>query len=79
MTVGIYEVKTHLAGLLERVEQGEEITITRHGVPIAKIVPIEPKRDKQKIREAIERLNTLSKGIRLDGLSLRELVREGRR
>lgn len=79
MTVGIYEVKTHLAGLLERVEQGEEITITRHGVPIAKIVPIEPKRDPEKIEQAIKRLEELSKGIRLDGLSLRELISEGRR
>ena len=37
--VGSYEAKTHLSGLLDRVERGERITITRHGVPVAVLVP----------------------------------------
>jgi prevent-host-death family protein len=37
--VGSYEAKTHLPRLLSRVEKGETITITKHGRPIAKIVP----------------------------------------
>lgn len=37
--VGVYEAKTHLARLLERVRQGESLTITRHGVPVARLVP----------------------------------------
>jgi prevent-host-death family protein len=41
-TVGSYEAKFQLATLLDRVEQGEEITITRHGLPVAHIVPIRP-------------------------------------
>jgi len=38
--VGAYEAKTHLSELLEKVEAGEEITITKHGTPIARLVPI---------------------------------------
>lgn len=38
-TVGSYEAKTHLLQLLERVERGETITITRHGKPVARLVP----------------------------------------
>ena len=34
-TVGAYEAKTHLSELLEKVEAGEEITITKHGAPVA--------------------------------------------
>ena len=37
--VGAYEAKTHLPQLLDRVEGGETITITRHGKPVAKLVP----------------------------------------
>jgi len=39
-TVGAYEAKTHLSELLEKVEAGEEITITKHGAPIARLVPV---------------------------------------
>ena len=38
-TVNVYEAKTHLSQLLARVEHGEEITISRHGRPVARLVP----------------------------------------
>ena len=38
--VGAYEAKTHLPRLLERVANGERITITKHGVPIAILIPV---------------------------------------
>jgi prevent-host-death family protein len=38
-TVGAYEAKTHLPRLLDEVARGETITITRHGVPVARLVP----------------------------------------
>jgi prevent-host-death family protein len=38
-TVGTFEAKTRLSALLERVELGEEITITRHGKAVARLVP----------------------------------------
>ena len=40
-TIGSYEAKTRLPELLRRVEQGEQFTITRRGVPIARIVSVE--------------------------------------
>ncbi len=77
-TVGAYEAKTHLPALLDRVAQGEEITITRHGVPVAMLVPAEtlPHKD---IHAAFEAMKELRKGMKLDGLSVRELIEEGRR
>jgi prevent-host-death family protein len=43
-TVNVHEAKTHLSRLLERVERGEEVTIARNGKPVARLVPIEPKK-----------------------------------
>ncbi len=48
MEVNIHEAKTHLSRLLQRVAAGEEVTIARAGVPVARLVPLEPK--KKKIR-----------------------------
>lgn len=42
-TVAAFAAKTHFSSLLERVEHGEEITITRHGKAIARLLPIEDK------------------------------------
>ena len=41
-TVGAYEAKTHLPKLLKKVERGERIAITKHGVSIAVLQPFEP-------------------------------------
>ena len=38
--VGVHEAKTHLSRLLRRVAAGEEVTITRGGTPIARLVPV---------------------------------------
>ncbi len=40
ITVGAFEAKTHLSDLLQRVEAGERVTITKHGRPVANLVPI---------------------------------------
>lgn len=48
MEVNIHEAKTHLSRLLQRVAAGEEVTIARSGVPVARLVAVEP--DKRKIR-----------------------------
>ena len=78
-TVGAYEAKTHLAELLDRVEKGERITITRHGRPVAQLVPPmgAPERT---VEEAIEGILGFRKGRRLGpDLSLKRLIDEGRR
>jgi prevent-host-death family protein len=43
MEVNIHEAKTHLSCLLLRVTAGEEVTIARYGVPVARLVAVEPK------------------------------------
>jgi len=43
-TVNVHEAKTHLSRLLERVERGEEVVIARNGTPVARLVPIAPKK-----------------------------------
>ena len=77
-TVGSYEAKTHLPALLERVAKGERITITRHGVPVALLVPVEEARDIAP-PEVIECIRRLRRGKRLGGDSIRSLIEEGRR
>ncbi len=44
MEVNIHEAKTHLSCLLQRVSAGEEVTIARAGVPVARLVAIEPQK-----------------------------------
>ncbi len=79
-TVGSFEAKTHLSELLERVGQGEEFTITKHGKPVARLVPAVPSQPKPDVRQIIEELEAFSKGNTLgEGLSIRELIEEGRR
>ena len=77
-SVGAYEAKTHLPQLLERVSKGERITITRHGVPVAMLVPASTSKQPD-IRAAVEEMKTFRKGRSLKGLTIREMVEEGRR
>ena len=46
--IGAYEAKTHLPRLLDRVARGESLTITRHGRPVARLVPVAGERDRAK-------------------------------
>lgn len=43
-TVSIYDAKAHLSRLVASAEHGEEVTITRHGRPVARLVPVAPRR-----------------------------------
>jgi len=78
ITVGAFEAKTHLSTLLERVVQGEEIIITRHGKPLARLIPVAIA-DRSRIDLTISKLKELRNGCNLGGLSWQELRDEGRR
>lgn len=78
-TVGAYEAKTHLSELLEKVEAGEEITITKHGAPIAKLVPVKKEASREERLAAIERIQRLASGLSLGGLKVKDLIGSGRR
>ena len=77
-TVGSYQAKTHLPRLLERAARGERITITKHGVPIAMLVPVENSR-KVDIHSVIEEMKKFRRGHKLGKLTIREMIEEGRK
>jgi len=74
--IGVYEAKTRLTALLDRVEHGEQFTITKHGRPVARLVPVR-RSDQERRREAIARLLVFRKGRTL-GVSIKQLIEEGR-
>jgi prevent-host-death family protein len=76
--IGAYEAKTHLPRLLDQVERGERITITRHGKRVACLVPASEV-DRDKMDAAMDKIKQIRKGNTLDGLDIRELIEEGRR
>jgi prevent-host-death family protein len=76
--VGVYEAKTNLPKLLNRVAKGARITIVRHGVPVAVLVPADEAR-KRPLGDVIADLRAFGKGRRLRGISLRSAIAQGRR
>jgi prevent-host-death family protein len=75
--VGVYDAKTHLAKLLDEVERGETVTITRHGRPVAKLVSVSPR--ELTVEEAIKELQEFGRKHPLRGLKIKDLIEEGRR
>jgi prevent-host-death family protein len=78
MEVPLYEAKNKLSGLLDEVAAGKQITITRHGKPVARLVPADQGFDRAKAREAAKMLLEIRQGVTLGGLSVKDLVNEGR-
>lgn len=77
-TVGIYEARTRLSELVDKVAKGEEVTLTRHGVAVARIVPVDNEK-KIAIRDAIAAMEAFGRGKSLRGLSLKKMIAEGRK
>ena len=77
--VGAYEAKSHFSKLLEKVQAGEEFTITKHGTPVARLVPIKKKYTPAERRAMIERWISRTDKPSLGGLKIRDLINEGRR
>jgi prevent-host-death family protein len=78
-TVGSFEARTHLSSLLDRVSKGERIAITKRGVPVALLVPVDamPERDRNAV---IDELKAFGRGRTLPkGIAIRDLIEEGRR
>jgi prevent-host-death family protein len=82
-SVGAYDAKTRLSELLDRVEKGEQIVITRHGKPVARLIP-EGGHDRAAAMAALERITTRRKdlaaaGVRITQAEIRAMRDEGRR
>jgi len=76
--VGAYQAKTHLPELLNRVEKGERIVITRRGVPVAVLVPVDVQRA-QEAGAVVDELLQFRRGRGLRGERVVDLIRQGRR
>ena len=76
--IGAFEAKNKLGTLLDWVENGEEVLITRHGKAVARLVPAEPGFNRSKARQAARGLIEASRGVTLRGLKIKDLVNEGR-
>lgn len=77
VTVGAFDAKTHLSSLLKKVEQGEEVLITRRGIPVARLVPAE-EADRRDVADAIRELRSIREGVSLGDLHWRDLRDSGR-
>jgi prevent-host-death family protein len=81
--IGAFEAKNTLGGLLERVAQGEEITISRRGKPVARLVPVSDRPDLRRSRAAAAALRTLAAELAAEpGIGSTDLLAwrdEGRR
>lgn len=83
--VGAGEAETNLSRLLEWVEAGEEVIITRSGRAVARLLPAATDvaaavaaADPARVREAIDGIREMSRGVTLGGLKIKELINEGR-
>jgi prevent-host-death family protein len=79
--IGVFEARNAFSSLIDRVEKGEEITITRNGKPVAKLVAAVPVRDVERSKEALQRLRRRREAMPKDtltGLSIKEMIEEGR-
>ncbi|MDP8990720.1 MAG: type II toxin-antitoxin system prevent-host-death family antitoxin [Acidobacteriota bacterium] len=79
MEMGIFEAKTHLSSLLDRVAKGERITITKHGVPAAILIPAGDERLKLSHAEIVEGMRALRQRVKPGKPGVRELIQAGRR
>ena len=76
--IGAFEAKNKLGTLLDWVERGEEVVITRRGKAVARLVPAVGGFDRGKARQAAENIIARSKGVTLGGLKIKDLINEGR-
>ena len=77
-TVGAFEAKTHLSEILEKASRGEETIITKRGVPIAKVIPVEKESSTIK-PNLLQEFRQLRKKLTLGNLSWKDLRNEGRK
>ncbi len=66
--IGAFEAKNTLGHLLDRVERGEEIVITRHGKPVARLVPSRGWIDRENVNAAAHRIRSRAKVLQIKAL-----------
>ena len=78
--IGAFEAKTHFSQLINEVERGADYVVTKHGKPVAKIIPFEQKPEMTR-QEAFEKLKEMRKLFRGEpgSFNIREAIEDGRR
>lgn len=77
--IGVFEAKTHLSALLDRVQKGEEIVITRHGKPVARLTAPAKRWTRESVERAMDEIKDLRKHTRLGpDLTVQDLLDESR-
>jgi prevent-host-death family protein len=82
ITVGSFEAKTKLAELLDKVAAGETVTITRHGEPVAQLVPLRPADERERRRALVDEIKRWRVGKdrgAKPGSTIPQLIKAGRR
>ena len=74
--VSAYDAKTHLPKLLERAAQGERFVITRHGKPVAQLIPFE-QGDEAAVRHAIDKVEAIRARLARQGVTLASVLAPG--
>jgi prevent-host-death family protein len=83
-SITAFEAKTRLGRLLDRVQAGEELLITRHGRPIARIIPMLQNDSADSLDRALKAFREIreslkAKGVKISSKEIRQWIREGRR
>ena len=80
-SIGTFEAKTHLTRILDEVARGAEYVVTKHGKPVARIVPARPVTKKMEKARLVEEMLALRRAVRarLSAKQIREMIAEGRR
>ena len=77
--VGIYEAKAKLSDLVDRVSRGGEVTITKHGTAVAKLVPAGSRRTGSERAEVIREILEFGRSVKAKPFNLRKAIEQGRK
>ena len=76
--IGAFEAKSKLGQVLDWVEAGEEVIITRRGKAVAKVIPPGESVDRESAHAAAARIRARRRGMTLGGLEIKDVISEGR-
>ncbi len=77
--VGIYEAKAKLSDLIDQVSRGGEVIITKHGEPVAKLVPARAAKRQAEQAQVIREILRFSKTLKVKPFNLRKAIEWGRK
>lgn len=78
LEIGLFEAKNKLSSLVSAAERGEDIIITRHGHPAARLTAMRQNFSDQRVQAAMKHIKRIRQGVTLGGLHIKELIQEGR-